>query len=534
MAFNTKNKSWAFAVNFSLWSAWLALVFAVTLRHELFRDEVRALSIVSRLHSPLEIITAIKGEGHPGLWYLILYAGLGLAHSKFILQGASFLIAGIAVALFLFKSPFSLLIKALFILGLPIYEYSVMARNYGVSMALFFAYACAYPGRRNNPLLPGLLLALLANTNLNALIMACLLSALWIWDELASENAGAPQQRLKAFGAGVFPALMGILLAIHTVWPASSGQPPVDFGAQGKFSMPAATTQIPVNTHSAGEILSTLASNLAFPGKRFSAILPIGYENIFNSVLVWGLVLGLANRRRLSIGLLAGFALVGTLGDLYYLLYTRHQGVVWMYALCLYWLALDEKPTPDQEINKASWRARIPLLAATTLIIPLILGFQAYKECREGLWDWNGGERSSTARLGRFLYIHRELNDAILIGEPDFLIESLPFYAPNRIYVPRISAYNAISGGEGTLSFEELLQQARELRKSEKKPVLIALSLDYLKLDGRKAREIKAPINKVFNWTEEGLAGFQAATTVLAEFRDALDENYALFQLKDW
>jgi hypothetical protein len=138
---------------------WLAVVIFTTARHEYWRDEVRAWSLARAAQSPLDLFHLIRYEGHPILWYLILYLGHSIVDSPLVLPIASIAIACAAVVLFMLRSPFPLWLKALFLFsGLPLYEYSVMARNYGISMLLLFLTASLYRHRTSQwlPLAVGL------------------------------------------------------------------------------------------------------------------------------------------------------------------------------------------------------------------------------------------------------------------------------------------------------------------------------------------------------------------------------------------
>src|SRR3954469_8851073 len=55
------------------------------------------------------------------------------------------------MVLFLLRAPFRWPMLALFALGdVAAYEYTVMARNYGISMLLIFVFAMLYPRRHRN------------------------------------------------------------------------------------------------------------------------------------------------------------------------------------------------------------------------------------------------------------------------------------------------------------------------------------------------------------------------------------------------
>lgn len=120
-------------------AVWLAVVLLTLASHEFWRDEVRALSLARTAASPLDLYDLTKYDGHPILWFLLLFAGKSIIDTPLVLPVMSVIIGFAGVAVFVFLSPFQLWVRLLFVFSaFSVYEYSVMARNYGISMLLFF------------------------------------------------------------------------------------------------------------------------------------------------------------------------------------------------------------------------------------------------------------------------------------------------------------------------------------------------------------------------------------------------------------
>src|SRR5262249_34936058 len=94
--------------------SWCAIVLGVAARHEFWRDEVRALSLSIDARTPLDLPALLRNEGHPILWYLVLWAGYRLAGSPVILPAAAFVVAAAAVFLFVQRAPLHRALKVLF------------------------------------------------------------------------------------------------------------------------------------------------------------------------------------------------------------------------------------------------------------------------------------------------------------------------------------------------------------------------------------------------------------------------------------
>ena len=91
---------------------WLATVIFTATRHEFWRDEIRPLSLARIANSPLDLYGLTQYDGHPILWFLILYIGKSIVDAPFILPIISLAIALSAVTIFMFYSPFPFWINA--------------------------------------------------------------------------------------------------------------------------------------------------------------------------------------------------------------------------------------------------------------------------------------------------------------------------------------------------------------------------------------------------------------------------------------
>jgi hypothetical protein len=170
----------------------LSVIF-ISSFHEVWRDEVRALSFVTERDSIFQIFRDLRSynEGHPGLWYVILYIGFQLVQSPLVLKIASLAIATAAVYVFLDKAPFSWIQKILFIFGFfCLYEYSVISRNYGISMLLLFLFCSLYPYRFQKIYATTIVLFLLAHTNAYGLIIATAIFLSLIAETFFSRESG--------------------------------------------------------------------------------------------------------------------------------------------------------------------------------------------------------------------------------------------------------------------------------------------------------------------------------------------------------
>jgi hypothetical protein len=113
---------------------WLGAVSFQSWTHLVWRDEVKALSIALRGNNVFVMLRELCWEGHPAVWYLLLRAAHSLFPRPEILLLISLMVAAVALLILVLRAPFSLPILALLLIArFSLYEYSVMARNYGIS-----------------------------------------------------------------------------------------------------------------------------------------------------------------------------------------------------------------------------------------------------------------------------------------------------------------------------------------------------------------------------------------------------------------
>jgi hypothetical protein len=145
----------------------------VGLHHEPWRDEADAWLAARDL--PLsEMVTGWTAHaGQPVLWYLVLkpLVRLGLPYAAQTVVNLIFMWA--AAAVFLFAAPLTRLMKVLFLASyFMAYEYSVIARSYGLSILLIFLAAATYRSRDRHPIRFAIVVALLFSANIYGAIIA--------------------------------------------------------------------------------------------------------------------------------------------------------------------------------------------------------------------------------------------------------------------------------------------------------------------------------------------------------------------------
>jgi hypothetical protein len=504
---------------------WLAGVIFTAIHHEFGRDEVRAFSLARSAVSPLDLFPLLRNEGHPLLWYVLLYIGKSIVDMPLVLPITSITIAFIAVAVFIFFSPFPFWLKCLFIFGaIPFYEYSVVARNYGISMLLLFTSAALYGKRSKHPILLAVVLGLLANTNVHSTMLVCLIAALWLWDLSIEKRTASIQVWSLSLCLAFVIIFAGILLCVLVAMPRAD------------------STVISINSLNARNLGNSFVKAAFLPGKKFYQ--PWGFPMWLAGLLIWIALVGLVTRPNLF---LAGFAAQIALGVFFYVVYEgelRHQGLLFIFLIFLYWLFIESA----QKSTVTKIGGLLFNLGLYVGLLGLLLG--SLRVAQKTVFTDIQGEASSSKAFGAFLKSSAIYREAILVPEPDYFIESLPYYAKNRIYFSREHRFGITvsftTAADRLCSLGKLLAQARVLKTSEKQPVLIVLGHSEVGANGLHKKsfghsEVGAnglhkknfSYNKVFTWSSDEIEDFKESTVMVAEFNSSYGkENYRVYAVK--
>lgn len=155
-----------------------------TLSHEIWADEAQAW-LVARDLNLFEMIGHIRTEGHPILWYLLIFPFAKLNFSVLSMQLLNWFLALLGASYFVFKSPFNKFCKVSFLMSAGmLYWVSCVARSYSLFPILIFLLASFYPKRKTHPYLYAALLILIANTHVILFGFAAALSVLYIYETI--------------------------------------------------------------------------------------------------------------------------------------------------------------------------------------------------------------------------------------------------------------------------------------------------------------------------------------------------------------
>ena len=498
-----------------LLGAYVALILLLSVYHELWRDEVRALSVAIDAPSWSAMFADLHHEGHPSLWYVVLRAGYGLTGSNLVLPAAALMSAVLAAYLILRFAPFSLLTRALAVFGAFLgYELSVVARNYGIGV-LFMIGACVlFRERERRPAPLAVMLALLANTSVHAAIAAAILLGVWLCDLLDKDRRPGLASLRGLAGVGIVAA--GVIVAYATARPSSD----MVWGST-ITSLDASKILRAVLLDPGKGLMGYRDASITAAGEypwRLIGVDPaLASRLIVDAVLLW-LLWNLRRNRKAIAAIVVAIVSFEIVFRTIYTAAPRHEGLLVFLMIAICWITSAD----DRARIRAAARGLFPLLALQTLALPMLVQ-------RVIRYD----ESSSRAYAG-FIESEPRYRDAILVSEPDYFMEPMRYYVKNRIYMARQGEFanKAYFGGRRATVFSlgQLQSVAQSLACRYRTPVLVAMDTRDYRSGASGSTEVAYRAR--FTWTAEERGRFAAAAKQVAKFsRATSDENYTIYEI---
>jgi len=327
-----------------------------------------------------------------------------------------------------------------------------------------------------------------------------------------------PSGQVVRYALAVTIVAAGVSISLATMWP--TGQSVVS----------------DQSGYTASQVLRAVLTTLEDPALTFHNIAPsprrlLGFPG---NVLLVGSMLGLIRRPAPLCAALAGWLALSVLFHVVYFSDYRHQGLFLAFLLTLYWIVLAADKSPRQ-VGLLDNFARVGLHGCVPVMLAILVGTGGYRVYQDLVH-----QNSASKAFGSFLRRHPEYATSILIGEPDYALESVRYYADNRLYIVREKRFGYtvrfLRSAQQQLSLGELLRVACEVQARERRDVLIALG----HLDQFDPRHPQNPVTSIaysfgrtFTWSEEELNAWNASTAPVRQFADDVtgDEQYTIYRL---
>jgi hypothetical protein len=206
---------WTFLGLFAL------LLAMVTARHQMWEDELQAWLIVRDSSTLAELFHNLRYEGHPALWYLILYIPAHLSWNPIWMQVINFAIAVTTAWLILSARTLHWAFRVLATFSFFVFfQYGVVARSYMLTAMLLIAAVRCMVGERQHKELAIVFLALAIDTHFYAIPIAMVFAFQMLpIDKLKSRRDCGKLFRDHKFQAACAVLFASVLIAYFTIRP---------------------------------------------------------------------------------------------------------------------------------------------------------------------------------------------------------------------------------------------------------------------------------------------------------------------------
>jgi hypothetical protein len=502
-------------------AAYVALTVTLALNHVMWRDEVRALSVAIHSASWSDLWQNLHTEGHPIVWYALLRLGYGLTHSMAVMPALALMFTAATAYLILRFAPFPVWARLCIVFGAFLgYEFSVVARNYGVAILLMIVACILFRRRRERPFPLAITLAVMANTSVHAALGAVVICLVWAMDLLN------PEYR-KEIGVGWGLGLLIVLGAVAIAIVSAKPLPTMAFAPDlSSFDYGKLLRKILKDPGSsiAGSSYADVAAAGELPWSRLG-IDPALMSRIIVDVALASLAWSLRKNRACLIAMLAAIVGYSVLFRGAYTPALRHEGVLFFVLVSLCWIAATEPgETSTPRGRTVLALGMLPLLVTQTLTLPVLARrFIVHPQ-------------SSSKLFADLIHRTPRYRNAILMSEPDYNLESMPYYVTNPVFMPRqrefhYRVYFDRTRRQQRFTLGELVGIADSLSCKTGRPALVAISYPKVFTDSSGNAHL-AYRGAEFLWDPADKAKLFSRGREVASFQNAADENYRIFDIE--
>jgi hypothetical protein len=360
-----------------------------------------------------------------------------------------------------------------------------------------FTLAALYQRIRNSLWL-GLILAVLCNTNVPSCLLAAAFLLFRFVEILAAESSPTKREWL-IFAGNTALAAIGALLCFITVYPTFN--------------------DAAVSSNSRNVGFASFVAALIDERNGLSHL-------VFGPLLLLASCFGLIRRPAAICAAIAGFV---ALKLFFYFVYPsayRHEALFVAFLLSLYWMTangaggawLEKRPWGYVQLFGTLIFVGLLMMQSTLLIAPIrpqVAGIPF----------------SRSADLARILR-QPELSGAVVMGDPDTVLETLPYYVDNRLWFLRQQRFGKIvrlsKDARQELSLDDILADADRLHRQTGRPVVFLSQLPI-----KSGQELRGNVmydDDTFG-SPDSVSRFLSSTRLVGSLRPswASGENYDVY-----
>lgn len=492
-------------INYFLFITWVSLSLFLISDHKFWFDEV--VNLIYGIGA--DPVYGIHGNGHPAIWFLLLKLSYKITGSYIILPIVAFIISILSMWIFIFKSPFDYKFKAFFVFsGFALYEYVVMARNYGISMLLMFILAMVFSNDKLRNKYTGVLLLLIANTNIHSAILCMIFVFGWIINSFFEEKTLS----IKPIIFNSIIMIIGVLICLLTVYPPFVKSASNISEKHRSFSNIRKVINVSTQFYDmAHEPIFGVIDNYLYPDNKFNAlnyiksdhfinskdeeiikkisnehkgkkvILLKDISKIFFSILIYAIPLCLISSRGWLIAAYASLLSFSTFFQFIYPGGYRHQALWLVFVVMLLWI---EKSSPQKENTKK----KNIIMKIGMIFLYIFLIFQDINGIIFCYAEKYGNYKSPAADFSDFFLKHPEWDNAIILDSPDYLHVPMFYYIKNKTFLISQNRYGIIAPyspvGNHNYDLDYVINVAEKINYCNNVPVIMIFENDIY---GKKA-----------------------------------------------
>jgi hypothetical protein len=442
--------------------------------HEMWCDETQPWLLARDSHSYADLIFNKRYEGHPAIWYTLVYWLTFFTQNAVAMQYLHTIISAAVAFVFIRFAPFPLILRILFCLGyFPLFEYGTISRLYSLGLLFIFLLCAVYPYRYQKWYLFCLLLFFCAQTNFFGGLFAGSLLAFCLFDHFKNLKNNQNLIDSKKFWGGLSIAIAGFLLGSYV-----SNTPPDNYYADITYFY-----------------WFLYRFNITI-FRLWDAFVPIPHfqinfwgtniiDNFRLKVLLSALVLGLSlialsgSRKFTWLYLFLTVVLL-----LFFYLkfdgFIRHHGHLYIYFIACLWLS---QTSPNSENN--SLRFQKFRQTVVTFFLPFLLILQVTAGAIATYYDFKYPFSGNKAIAN---YINKQPGEHLIVVLDNFFSSPISAYTGQQLYSPveqRIGSFFQFSRNlsRKDISPEQCLDEGFKLMQRTKKPVFVVM---YKELDLRQ------------------------------------------------
>lgn len=328
-----------------LWS--MLVIYACVLafgivHHELWGDEIHSWNIAKASNSFGDLLANTRYEGHPPVWYILLWIISKFSHNPLCIQWLQWFIAVLVVAMILFFSPFSTITKSLLPFGyFFLFEYGVLSRNYAIGVLAAF-WICVIIHKKYKSLFYYALLFILSNTHLLAMLLACSLHIYYLLQQ------GEWQKKRGIILMHAAIGIMVLLPSLYFIFPPHDSELNMHFWLDKWNSVQVGAI---ANAPFRAFIPMPASNDYHFWNTQFMVQLQSSYNLLkyFNllisaTIVITAVYILRNNKKSLSV-FICNLLLTGIIGFIFPLTSTRYIGFLFIGFIFAYWLYCYETKT---------------------------------------------------------------------------------------------------------------------------------------------------------------------------------------------